>query len=212
MHADTPDGGETAFPATTDENWADISLKPEGLSPDCAEGHVAVKPEIGTALLFYSMAPGAERDESLRTVDKFSLHTGCPPEEGQLKWTATVWMHFEPFRPEGFSKEFPKPDMPDPAICEDMEPRCKMWAGAFHTSPVSTGCECAADAVLEMSQVPPSSARRAPAGASACLGRVARLFAGDRSSTGAGVCEHQSPGGLSWSRVVFSPHTHTQPR
>eukprot|EP00892_Ulva_mutabilis_P006532 jgi/Ulvmu1/4250/UM192_0010.1 len=127
---DTEEGGETAFPSTTDEHWTDISLKPEGLSPDCAEGHVAVKPEVGTALLFYSMPPGSEDDESLRIVDKFSLHTGCPPAEGQIKWTATIWSHFDAFRPEGFSEDLPKPDMPDPAVCEDLEPRCKMWAEA----------------------------------------------------------------------------------
>lgn len=130
LRADTPEGGETAFPATTDEHWADIALKPGGLSRDCAEGHVAVKPEVGTALLFHSMPPGAETDEALRAVDRFSLHTGCPPAEGQLKWTATVWVHFDAFRPETFSEQVPKEPMPDPAVCRDSDPSCKMWAGA----------------------------------------------------------------------------------
>ena len=129
MRTDTPDGGETAFPATTDESWADISLKPEGLSPGCAEGHVAVKPEVGTALLFYSMAPGADRNESLRAIDPLSLHTGCPPGEGQLKWTSTIWVHFDPFQPETFNTEMPKPPMHDAALCQDLDKRCEMWAG-----------------------------------------------------------------------------------
>ena len=130
MHADTPSGGETAFPRTNDSDWLDLSLKPHGLSA-CAEGHVAVKPEIGTALLFYSMAPGAERNESLRTVDRFSLHTGCPPGEGQLKWTATIWIHCDPFRPEHFSMQYPKRQMQDPVVCKDLGgAACRVWAGA----------------------------------------------------------------------------------
>ena len=124
-------GGETAFPSTTDNTWLDKSLKPEGLSPDCAEGHIAVKPEVGTALLFYSMPPGAETNETLReNIDPLSLHTGCPPAEGQLKWTSTIWVRAEPFRPEDFSTEYPKPALPDAALCQDLDSRCETWAGA----------------------------------------------------------------------------------
>eukprot|EP00892_Ulva_mutabilis_P006527 jgi/Ulvmu1/4246/UM192_0006.1 len=126
--SDTEVGGEMAFPETTDAHWTDISLKPAGLSPDCAEGHVAVKPEVGTALLFYSMAPGAEADETLRTPDPFSLHTGCPPAEGQIKWTSTIWVHFDPFRPEEYSTDYPKEPMWDIGRCDNADPHCDMWA------------------------------------------------------------------------------------
>lgn len=124
--ADVEMGGETAFPTTTDDNWLDPAYRPEELST-CAQGHVAVKPEVGTALLFYSMAPGAEKNESLREVDKMSMHTGCPPIEGK-KWTLTKWVHFDAFRPESFSTDF-KPAMPDPGLCLDLHPQCKRWAG-----------------------------------------------------------------------------------
>eukprot|EP00892_Ulva_mutabilis_P006526 jgi/Ulvmu1/4245/UM192_0005.1 len=125
---DTDDGGETAFPLTTDASWTDISLKPEGLSPDCAEGHVAVKPEVGTALLFYSMPPGAEVNETLRTPDPMSLHTGCPPNEGAVKWTSTIWIHFEPFRPNSFSEKTPKRPLLEPGDCRDYDKLCDTWA------------------------------------------------------------------------------------
>lgn len=88
------------------------------------------------------MAPGAEADESLRVVDELSMHTGCPPAEGQIKWTATVWMHYEPFRPESFSKAFPKRPVPDRADCTNVEPRCDEWARMLPPHP------CAAAALL----------------------------------------------------------------
>ena len=97
LHADVAIGGETAFPNSSDDDWLDPSYKPEGLS-NCAQGHLAVKPEVGTALLFYSMPPGADKNESLRKVDDKSLHTGCPPIEGK-KWTLSLIHISEPTRP-----------------------------------------------------------------------------------------------------------------
>eukprot|EP00892_Ulva_mutabilis_P010404 jgi/Ulvmu1/7736/UM039_0044.1 len=129
--SDTLSGGETAFPKTNDSSWLDPALKPHDLSP-CANGHVAVKPEIGTALLFYSLPPAADKDESLREqIDPAALHTGCPPTAGAghgLKWTATIWTHVEPYGT--FNDSMPKPGYPDPAVCKDTEPRCKAWADA----------------------------------------------------------------------------------
>eukprot|EP00892_Ulva_mutabilis_P010406 jgi/Ulvmu1/7738/UM039_0046.1 len=124
--AEPAGGGETAFPQTSDGQWLDPALKPEGLSPDCAEGHVAVKPEYGAALLFYSMPPGADADEGLRVVDPFSEHTGCPPSAG-VKWTATIWVHFDAFRPDVYLEQFRGP-MADLSNCADQTPQCTPWA------------------------------------------------------------------------------------
>lgn len=117
-------------------------LKPEGLSAGCADGHLSIKPEVGLAFLFYSMPPGAESNETLRVEDPWALHTGCPPAPGQIKWTATIWIRAEPFRPEDFSKEYPKPPIPDSAACEDLNPDCEAWAGAHATHAVHVGLSC----------------------------------------------------------------------
>ena len=81
------EGGETAFPKTTPEDWADSSqLQYEANFSDCAKGHVAVKPKRGDALLFYSLKPDG------KTTDSAAMHTGCPLLKG-IKYTATIWMH-----------------------------------------------------------------------------------------------------------------------
>ena len=92
------EGGETAFTQTRPDQWLDPSL-PERLGPfsACAEGHVAARPKKGDALLFYSLKPGTT------TVDHYSMHTGCPVIAG-YKWTATFWIHTEPFRPEDMAR------------------------------------------------------------------------------------------------------------
>lgn len=84
---DVEEGGETAFPKTTDANWADPQQASAGeeLSP-CAQGHVAARPKKGDALLFYSMKPDG------KSTDSLAMHTGCPLLQG-VKWTATIWMH-----------------------------------------------------------------------------------------------------------------------
>ena len=81
------EGGETAFPKTTIDNWAHPSqrVNNERFS-DCAKDHVAVKPKKGDALLFYSLKPDG------KTTDAFAMHTGCPLIKG-IKWTATIWIH-----------------------------------------------------------------------------------------------------------------------
>jgi hypothetical protein len=56
-----------------------------------ARRHVYAAPRRGDALLFYSLPPSTEaHPDAPGEVDEFSMHTGCPPEEG-LKWTATFW-------------------------------------------------------------------------------------------------------------------------
>ena len=51
---------------------------------ECASGHVAFKPKMGDAMLFYSIKPDG-------THDPMSRHTGCPVIKG-TKWTATIWV------------------------------------------------------------------------------------------------------------------------
>ena len=85
--AEPDEGGETAFPKTSSDDWADASQREyeRGFS-ECAQGHVAFKPRKGDALLFYSIKPDG------KTTDGKAMHTGCPLIEG-IKWTATVWIH-----------------------------------------------------------------------------------------------------------------------
>ena len=84
---DTEEGCETAFPTTSDSSWADAGQKERfGPFSDCADGHVAVKPKKGTALLFYSLNPDGV------STDGAALHTGCPVTKG-VKWTTTIWIH-----------------------------------------------------------------------------------------------------------------------
>jgi 2OG-Fe(II) oxygenase superfamily len=84
---DAEEGGETAFPKTSDGDWADVSQRSTSTGfSDCARGHVAAKPKKGDALLFYSLKPDGQ------TTDDMAMHTGCPLIKG-IKWTATIWMH-----------------------------------------------------------------------------------------------------------------------
>eukprot|EP00208_Stichococcus_sp_RCC1054_P005213 CAMPEP_0206139930 /NCGR_PEP_ID=MMETSP1473-20131121/7815_1 /ASSEMBLY_ACC=CAM_ASM_001109 /TAXON_ID=1461547 /ORGANISM="Stichococcus sp, Strain RCC1054" /LENGTH=364 /DNA_ID=CAMNT_0053533881 /DNA_START=282 /DNA_END=1376 /DNA_ORIENTATION=- len=116
--ADTEEGGETAFPQ--DSQWADPALAERyGPFSDCAQGHVAFKPKKGAALLFYSVQPDMDRDES-------SMHTGCPVVKG-TKWSATKWIHSLPFRPESFDA-VPEGLPPNPEDCVNQESRCEDWA------------------------------------------------------------------------------------
>lgn len=130
---DVEEGGETAFPKTTDANWADPQQASAGEEySECAQGHVAAKPKKGDALLFYSMKPDG------KTTDPLAMHTGCPLLKG-IKWTATIWMHPTPFRPDDFhrvyknkketgvhAKLLPRED--DPGVCIDVEEKCGEWA------------------------------------------------------------------------------------
>jgi prolyl 4-hydroxylase len=93
--SDVEEGGETAFP--NDSQWVDPSLAEAlGKVSDCAKGHVAAKARRGDALLFYSLNPDGTHDHA-------AMHTGCPVLKG-VKWTATIWIHTKPFRPESLGK------------------------------------------------------------------------------------------------------------
>eukprot|EP00195_Chlamydomonas_chlamydogama_P013578 CAMPEP_0202891606 /NCGR_PEP_ID=MMETSP1392-20130828/1619_1 /ASSEMBLY_ACC=CAM_ASM_000868 /TAXON_ID=225041 /ORGANISM="Chlamydomonas chlamydogama, Strain SAG 11-48b" /LENGTH=352 /DNA_ID=CAMNT_0049575405 /DNA_START=201 /DNA_END=1259 /DNA_ORIENTATION=+ len=115
--SDVEEGGETAFPQSS--SWASPQLK-EKMGPfsECAKDHVAFKPVKGDALLFFSIKPDG-------THDPHSMHTGCPVVKG-VKWTATVWVHSMPFRPDTFRRV--ADDFHDPGICKDHHVQCKQWA------------------------------------------------------------------------------------
>ncbi|XP_034926889.1 probable prolyl 4-hydroxylase 7 [Populus alba] len=75
--SDVKKGGETVFPASEEK----LALYALAL--------LAVKPNKGDALLFFSLHPDA-------TPDPASLHASCPVIEGE-KWSATKWIHVRSF-------------------------------------------------------------------------------------------------------------------
>lgn len=112
---DCMDGGETAFPSGSE--W----LHPEranqmGPWSDCARGHVAVHAKKGDALLFFSLTPNGDEDPHAE-------HAGCPVLNNASKYTATVWIHTEAFRPHDFpfKEAFEEHDAGD---CEDFLADC----------------------------------------------------------------------------------------
>ncbi|CAI5468728.1 unnamed protein product [Closterium sp. Yama58-4] len=72
-------GGETVFPNAQPKPAMDATAS------DCANRGLAVKPQKGDALLFYSLHPDG-------TTDQSSLHASCPVIRGE-KWSATKWIH-----------------------------------------------------------------------------------------------------------------------
>lgn len=76
---------------------------------DCV---LAVKPEKGDALLFFSLHPDA-------TTDTKSLHGSCPVIEGE-KWSATKWIHVRSF------EKVVRPS--ETGDCVDENPNCTAWA------------------------------------------------------------------------------------
>ncbi|GAB4814205.1 hypothetical protein N2152v2_001251 [Parachlorella kessleri] len=119
MYLSTPEeGGETTF--SLDSKWIDPSL-PRKLGPfsDCAEGHVAMKPKKGDALVFWGLKPDGSQD-------RLSMHTACPVLKG-IKWVAIKWIHTEPFREQDLGKR--KNDkVVLPEECVDREEACEDWA------------------------------------------------------------------------------------
>ncbi|KAL4440709.1 hypothetical protein ABPG77_000418 [Micractinium sp. CCAP 211/92] len=118
--SDVEEGGETAFPGPSQWIHPSVQKRFEPFS-SCAQGHVATKPKKGDAMVFFSLKPDS-------TMDDASLHTGCPVIKG-VKWTATKWIHTEPFRPALIGKEGPE-EIVYPEECKDAMPECKEWADA----------------------------------------------------------------------------------
>ena len=69
------EGGETGFPR------ANKGAQPRDFL-DCSQG-MSVKPHRLAVLIFYSMLPNGEFDQT-------SLHTGCDVKAG-TKWAANFW-------------------------------------------------------------------------------------------------------------------------
>ncbi|GFR41348.1 hypothetical protein Agub_g1961 [Astrephomene gubernaculifera] len=119
-------GGETAFPRS--RSWVHPDM-PRLFGPfsDCVQGNVAFKPRRGDALLFWSVLPDGRHEDPL------SEHEGCPVVRG-VKWTATVWVHTQPFRPEEWDPvrgTFTRRDAEeDPGLCTDRHPECARWREA----------------------------------------------------------------------------------
>uniref|UniRef100_A0A2P2L9H0 procollagen-proline 4-dioxygenase n=3 Tax=Rhizophora mucronata TaxID=61149 RepID=A0A2P2L9H0_RHIMU len=85
--SDVEEGGETVFPAAKGNFsavpwWNELS--------ECGKKGLSVKPNMGDALLFWSMKPDA-------TPDPSSLHGGCPVIRGN-KWSSTKWMHVNEYK------------------------------------------------------------------------------------------------------------------
>ncbi|CAI5504076.1 unnamed protein product [Closterium sp. Naga37s-1] len=76
-------GGETVFPNAQPRPPTDATAS------ECANRGLAVKPQKGDALLFYSLHPDG-------TTDQSSLHASCPVIRGE-KWSATKWIHVRSF-------------------------------------------------------------------------------------------------------------------
>ncbi|EFN57937.1 hypothetical protein CHLNCDRAFT_142031 [Chlorella variabilis] len=119
--SDVESGGETTFP---NSEWIDPAL-PKALGPfsECAQGHVAMKPKRGDAIVFHSLNPDG------RSHDQHALHTACPVIVG-VKYVAIFWIHTKPFRPEQLKGPLaPEPPMV-PEDCVDADPGCPGWAAS----------------------------------------------------------------------------------
>ncbi|CAD7698175.1 unnamed protein product [Ostreobium quekettii] len=118
--SDVEAGGETAFPKTRNHNWVDPGKveRMENVSA-CAKGHIATRARKGDALLFFSLKPDGKQDF-------MAEHTGCPVESG-TKWTATFWIHEEPFRPSTFKPPPPGWVPDDAGECRDFDEHCAAY-------------------------------------------------------------------------------------
>lgn len=108
-------GGETVFPNAPDPTPKDDTWS------DCAKGYLAVKPQKGDALLFFSMFPDGSPDDS-------SLHYACPVIEG-VKWSAPMWIHVADFNSVYKSNaDTAVATVDDGSGCSDTVALCKTWA------------------------------------------------------------------------------------
>ena len=120
-------GGETSFPmatpraATRERNR--IAFDKNELS-NCAwrDGRgMAVQPRKGDAVLFFSFHRNEETGKFERQ-DPASTHASCPTSGG-VKWTATKWIHEEPYHNPKF-RAAGCADDPENAV------QCPGWAAA----------------------------------------------------------------------------------
>jgi prolyl 4-hydroxylase len=84
-------GGETSFPFSA----SPLGKRPHRGNPGddrCGEFGLAVKPEKGKVIVFYSLQPDGSGDET-------SLHAACKPtDEAEVKWSGNKWLWNTPQR------------------------------------------------------------------------------------------------------------------
>eukprot|EP01023_Acetabularia_acetabulum_P019666 TRINITY_DN2004_c0_g1_i16.p1 TRINITY_DN2004_c0_g1~~TRINITY_DN2004_c0_g1_i16.p1 ORF type:complete len:176 (+),score=36.33 TRINITY_DN2004_c0_g1_i16:49-528(+) len=87
----------------------------------CAQGRLGMRPKKGDAVLFYDKFENG-------TDDQASIHAACPVIKG-IKWSAPIWIHQTPFRPEELNNErYLNQKLQDPGLCSDSNQNCVEWA------------------------------------------------------------------------------------
>ena len=120
LFLNTPEeGGETTFP--------NVPVPDQGAGwSECARGSLAHKPKTGDLILFWNLTPAGE-------MDLGATHEACPVIRGE-KWSAPLWMHQAPFRPQPAKLSVASPDgvavADDADACLDQDTACAGWARA----------------------------------------------------------------------------------
>jgi len=117
------EGGETVFPKVA----VPANQTKEAGYSDCAMQGLAVRPQKGDAVLFWSIRPDG-------TFDPKSFHGSCPVIKGE-KWSATKWIHVGHYA-EGHGEVAKKiirtvyapPPPPVTPGCKDKDRLCKAWS------------------------------------------------------------------------------------
>jgi len=124
MYLETPEsGGETVFGNVPKP----ASQTLEAGFSECAMDGLAVKPEKGDAVLFWSLTTAG-------ALDKGSLHGSCPVISG-VKYAATKWYHVGHYAqgPDERKEKvqhvvYVPPPPPAPVWCRDKKYECQGWA------------------------------------------------------------------------------------
>lgn len=93
---DVEEGGETAFPVADNatfstEDWAKITKFRCDLSRHCHKANLFVKPQKGTAIMWYNHLRDAKTGW-YGGLDQMSYHGGCDIIKGE-KWIANNWIN-----------------------------------------------------------------------------------------------------------------------
>jgi|LakMenE18May11ns_1017448.scaffolds.fasta_scaffold9950534_2 prolyl 4-hydroxylase len=103
------EGGETVFPLVGESpeqaTWDNVSR--------CTKGNLAVRPNKGDAVLFWSLKPDGSEDPG-------STHGSCDVTTG-VKFSAPIWMRQAPFHPQSLPPDGPQ-------VCRDEVEACDDWA------------------------------------------------------------------------------------
>jgi len=103
------EGGETVFPLVGESpeqaTWDNVSR--------CTKGNLAVRPNKGDAVLFWSLKPDGSEDPG-------STHGSCDVTTG-VKFSAPIWIRQRPFHPQSLPPDGPQ-------VCRDEAEACADWA------------------------------------------------------------------------------------